>query len=191
MILPIYAYGHKILKKVAKPVTRGYPDLGQLILDMWQTMYNAKGVGLAAPQVGISLRLFVVDTIQLQKEEEEEEESEEPTETGIKGVFINPEKLTEPGEIWTYEEGCLSIPAIRGDIDRPREIYLKYYDEHFNERRILFRGMNARVIQHEYDHLEGVLFTELIKPVKKNLIRRKLDNIRKGKIEPEYPMVFT
>lgn len=183
MILPVYGYGHPVLKKVAKPIDPDYPELDKLIADMWDTMYNASGVGLAAPQIGKSIRLFIVDT----KQSYEEEEGDR----GIRQVFINPERLDETGEPWLYEEGCLSIPDIRGDVERPERIRLRWVDEQFQPHEAEFDGLEARVIQHEYDHLEGVLFVEkLANPLKRKLIKRKLDQIRRGRIQPPYRMVF-
>ena len=182
MILPIYAYGQGVLKKRAEEITSDYPDLDKLIENMWETMYQASGVGLAAPQIGRSIRLFLVDTVQIMDEGKEDE--------GIKSVFINPEKIEEVGEVWTYEEGCLSIPDIRGDVDRPPVLKIRYLDENFEEQEKVFAGMNARVIQHEYDHLEGILFIEHLKPIKKRLVRKKLENIKKGKIKVDYRMKF-
>lgn len=158
----------------------------ELIENMWETMYSAEGVGLAAPQVGLNIRLFLVDTM---KPAEESKKDEEP-ETGIKKVFINAQMIEESGAEWTFEEGCLSIPDIRGDVDRQKFIRIRYLDENFAEHVENFAGVNARVIQHEYDHIEGILFTELLKPVKKQLIKRKLDKIRKGDIEAGYKMKF-
>lgn len=185
MLLPIYAYGHPVLKKVAAPLAPDYPGLQDLIANMWETMYHAEGVGLAAPQVGASIRLFVVDTLQLEKDEKKD-----PKEEGFKKVFINAQKVDETGEPWTYEEGCLSIPRIRGDVERPPTIRLRYMDENFAEHEETFAGVNARVVQHEYDHIDGVLFTERLKPLKKRLIQRKLENIRIGKISTDYKMKF-
>ncbi len=182
MILPIYAYGLSVLKKKASPITPDYPDLEQLIENMWETMYHAEGVGLAAPQVGLSIRLFLVDTVQMMGEEEKDQ--------GIKQVFINAEKVEEAGAPWTYEEGCLSIPEIRGDVDRPPQLHLRYLNEKFEPQEAVFTGMNARVIQHEYDHIDGVLFIEHLKPVKKRMVRRRLENIRKGKVAVDYKMKF-
>lgn len=184
MILPIYAYGHPVLKKETDDLAKDYPDLEELIANMWETMDNANGVGLAAPQIGLPIRLFVVDTTEIYKEDET------TTEAGIRRVFINAEKLREGGNSWTYEEGCLSIPDITGDVDRLEQVELRYLDENFESHTEIFTGMNARVIQHEYDHVDGVLFTEYMKPLKKRLIRRKLDDIKKGKIAPKYKMKF-
>ena len=178
MILPIYIYGQRVLKKVAKSIEKSYDGLDDLIKNMWETMYNAKGVGLAAPQVGRSIRLFIVDTTQVGEEEKEFK--------GIKTVFINAERIDETGEEWEYEEGCLSIPDIRGDVKRPEILHLRYLDENFNKKEETFEGINARVIQHEYDHIEGVLFTEHLKPLKKRRIKRKLDGMRQGIVEADY-----
>lgn len=182
MILPIYAYGQPVLKKVAKTIDADYPNLQELLANMWETMYNAQGVGLAAPQIGLSIRIFLIDTIQAMEDDKKHE--------GIKRVFINAEKLAETGPKWDYEEGCLSIPNIRGDVSRPPVLKIRYWDENFEEKIEVFTGMNARVIQHEYDHLEGVLFTEKLKPIKRRLVRRKLDKIKKGKTDVEYRMKF-
>ncbi len=184
MVLPIYAYGQPVLKKVAAPIDPDHPGLTEIIANMWETMYHADGVGLAAPQVGLSIRLFVIDTEQLKKKDKEEQEP------GFKKVFINAEMLDEDGELWTYEEGCLSIPRISGDVERPPVIRLRYQDENFEVHEETFKGINARVIQHEYDHIQGVLFTERLKPLKKRLIQRKLDDIRSGKINADYKMRF-
>ena len=181
MVLPIYAYGTKVLRKTSDDIDPSYEGLTDLINNMWETMYNAHGVGLAAPQVGLSIRLFLIDTTQIEDENEE---------IGIKRIFINAHKVELTGEIWTYEEGCLSIPDIRGDVDRPSFITLKYLTEDFQEKIETFSGMNARVIQHEYDHLDGILFTESLKPIRKRRIKRKLDQIRKGIVDAEYPMRF-
>jgi len=182
MILPIYAYGQPVLKRMGKEITKDYPDLEVLIANMWETMYNAEGVGLAAPQIGLAIRMFMVDTEQMMDEENKGK--------GIKKVLINAQKIEEGGTPWEYEEGCLSIPEIRGDVERPAQIKIRYFDEHFVEHEEIFNGMNARVIQHEYDHIDGVLFTELLKPLKRKLVRRRLDKIRKGKIDQKYRMKF-
>lgn len=185
MILPIYAYGNPVLKKVAEDIDPDYPNLEQLLADMWETLYHSRGIGLAAPQIGRSIRIFLVDTQQL-----DEREDEAPTQEGIKQVFINAQIIEETGEDWTYEEGCLSIPDIAGEVDRPEQVTIRYLDEQFQQHEQTFTGMNARVIQHEYDHIEGILFTELLKPARKQRIRRKLEAIRKGKATARYPMVF-
>ncbi len=182
MVLPIYAYGHPVLKKRGTEIKRDYPNLKELISNMWETMYHARGVGLAAPQIGLSLRIFLVDTVQIQKEGEEHH--------GIKKAMINPEIIEEYNDKWAYEEGCLSIPNINGDVERHSTIKIKYFDEDFNEFTEEFDGMDARVIQHEYDHIEGELFIDKLNPLKKRLIKRKLDNIRKGKVKADYVMRF-
>jgi len=183
MILPIYAYGQRVLKKSAKDIDKDYEDLDQLIEDMWETMYNARGVGLAAPQIGKSIRLFLVDTEQVKDDDEQT--------IPIKKAFINAEMIEELGKEVSYEEGCLSIPDIRGDVQRNEIIRICYMDEDFNEHEELFSGFTARVIQHEYDHIEGRLFTEKLSPLKKRLIKRKLENIRKGNITTDYRMRFS
>jgi len=180
MILPIIAYGHPVLKKVCEPITEGYTDLDALISNMWETMYNASGIGLAAPQIGMAIRLFLVDTMQLKNDED----------TGLKKVFINAEVIEESGEEWLYEEGCLSIPKVAGDVERQSDVKIKYFDESWTEHIETFSGMNARVIQHEYDHIEGILFTQKLKPLKRRLIKRKLEQIRKGQIDVDYKMKF-
>ena len=180
MILPIYGYGQAVLKKKAKHIPEDYPDVQELIDNMFETMYNADGVGLAAPQIGLSIRLFVIDTIQTMKEDSDFE--------GIKKAFINATIVEEKGDLWTYEEGCLSIPNVRGDVDRQPEILTRYQDRDFEWQEERYEGVNARVIQHEYDHIEGVLFTDHLKPLRKRMVRRKLDKIRKGKARAEYPM---
>ncbi len=179
MILPIYLYGQPILKKAGKEIGKDYPNLNEIIENMYETMYHAQGVGLAAPQVGLGLRLFIVDTIQTLDDDEDKS-------VGIKKAFINPQILEEFGVNKEFEEGCLSIPEIRGDVSRLDKLKIKYQDENFNEFTETFEGMNARVIQHEYDHIEGLLFTEKLKPIKKRMIQRKLDKIRKGLITPDY-----
>jgi peptide deformylase len=179
MILPIYLYGHPVLKKRASAIDSAYPELKKLIDDMYETMYHAQGVGLAAPQVGLPIRIFVVDTQQTYTEEEDKS-------LGIKKVFINAEIIDEWGDTFPYEEGCLSIPMVRGEVEREESIKIRYWDENFNEYTEDYSGLEARVIQHEYDHIEGVLFTELLKPVRKRLVRKKLDKIRSGHLIPEY-----
>jgi peptide deformylase len=182
MILPIYAYGHPVLKKVGVDIEPDYAQLNDLISNMWETMYNAKGIGLAAPQVGLSIRLFIVDSTQIEKEDKEFK--------GIKKVFINPRIINEEGELWPYEEGCLSIPNINGDVERLSKVTINYFDENFNEFTETYDDMNARVIQHEYDHIEGKLFIEKLNPLKRKLISRKLENIKKGQISASYRLKF-
>jgi len=182
MILPIYAYGQPVLKKKAAEISKEYEGLTELIENMWETMYAAHGVGIAAPQIGLSIRLFLVDTIQVMEEGKKEE--------GIKKVFINARIVDESGKLWPYEEGCLSIPNIRGDVERPEKVHVRYLDENFQPHNEIYEGMNARVIQHEYDHIEGVLFTEKLKPLKKKLIQRKLNDIKAGNASADYKIKF-
>lgn len=185
MKLSVYAYGHPVLRKKCEDVTKDNPEVQQFILDMWETMYHTNGIGLAAPQVGKALRIFVADTEQLNDEEDEKDNF-----IGIKKVFVNPVMVKEAGEPWSYEEGCLSIPEVRGKVSRPPQIRIQYYDENFNLYDDVFDGMNARVIQHEYDHIEGILFTDHLSALKKQLVKKKLEKIRKGEISPKYKMVF-
>jgi peptide deformylase len=182
MILPIYAYGHPVLKTKGVEIGQEYEALPELISNMWETMYNAKGIGLAAQQIGLAVRIFIVDTIQIQEEGQEDK--------GIKKVFINPQIVQEDGKIWPYEEGCLSIPNIHADVDRQEIVQIKYVDENFLEVTETYDGMNARVIQHEYDHIEGNLFIEKINPLKKRLLNRRLENIKKGQTNASYKMKF-
>ena len=182
MILPIYAYGQPVLRKKALPITSDYQDLATLIADMYETMYSAKGVGLAAPQIGRDIRLFVIDTMQLDKKDK--------VANGMKQVFINAHTTSLNGEEWSYNEGCLSIPKIREDIVRNEEVTLEYLDENFNKHVNTFHGLTARVILHEYDHIDGKLFIDRISPLKRKLIRGKLDDISKGKVKVDYKMTF-
>jgi peptide deformylase len=182
MVLPIYAYGHPVLKKVAKDITSDYDGLEQLIADMWETMENANGVGLAAPQIGRNIRLFLIDSGPMFDEGEEHK--------GVKMTIINAEILEETGKDVSYSEGCLSIPDITGDVERPETITMKWLDENFKPHEATFTDMNARVIQHEYDHIEGILFTEHLKPLKKRMVKRKLEKIKKGDTDAKYRMKF-
>lgn len=186
MLLPIYAYGQPVLKKIAAPIGPDYPDLPSLIANMWDTMYHADGVGIAAPQVGYSIRLFVIDTEQIERKGS----ANIPTDQPLKQVFINAQLLEQTQQPFTYEEGCLSIPDIRGDVERPEGIRIRWQDEQFLEHEATFTGINARVIQHEYDHIEGILFTEKLKPLKKRLIQRRLEAIKAGQIKTDYKMRF-
>jgi len=187
MILPIVAYGDPVLKKVAIDITPDYPDLDKLILDMFDTMYNAKGVGLAAPQIGKSIRLFVIDASPFAEDAETEEEA---AMKDFKKVFINARILEEDGSEWKYNEGCLSIPKIREDVSRKEVVHVRYFDENFKQHEETYDGMAARIIQHEYDHIEGKLFTDRIGPLRRRLLKSKLDDISKGRIEVEYKMRF-
>ena len=188
MILPILAYGTPVLKKKGRDITPEYPAFEQLLENMWETMYEANGVGLAAPQVGIAIRLFIVDAFPFADDDELTEEEQKQL-TGFKKVFINPQ-IEESGEEWAFNEGCLSIPDIREDVYRQEEIQIRYWDENFKEHTEQYLGLAARVIQHEYDHIEGVLFTDKLSPLKKRLIKGKLNNIAKGNIDVDYKMRF-
>lgn len=192
MILPILAYGHPVLRQVAEDITPDYPNLSKFIADMWDTMYHSNGVGLAAPQVGRPIRIFVLDSEQIFENMKEEEDKEEyPDKPGFKQVFINPHVLGVNGEEWCYNEGCLSIPKIREDIYRSEEVILEYVDENFAPQKRTFNGITARIILHEYDHLEGKLFIDHLKPLKRKLLRGKLDDISKGKVKVDYRMLFS
>jgi peptide deformylase len=192
MILPIVAYGHPILRKVAHDIDENYPDLKKLIEDMWETMYTSNGVGLAAPQVNKDIRLFVVDTAQIfaNMDEKDREEENYPDDPGLKQVFINAHIVEELGDDWAYNEGCLSIPKIREDIYRAEEVTLEYQDENFRKHIKTFNGITARVILHEYDHIDGKLFIDHISPLKRKLLKRKLDDIMRGNIKVDYRMSF-
>nr|MBP6316371.1 peptide deformylase [Chitinophagaceae bacterium] len=190
MILPIVAYGNPILRKVCKPITADYPNLRELIKNMWETLYNSNGVGLAAPQINHEIRLFLVDTLQIVQGADEEDAETYKNEKAIKQVFINPRVVSLDGDDWKYNEGCLSIPKIREDIYRPERVTLEYMDEQFVAHTGTFDGITARVILHEYDHIEGKLFIDHIKPITKRLIKSKLDNIVKGKVKVDYRMLF-
>jgi peptide deformylase len=190
MILPIVAYGNPVLRKVGKDITSGYPGLNKLIEDMWETMYNSKGVGLAAPQVNRDIRLFVVDSIQIMENLEKDERDAYPGDKGYKGVFINAKLNTVNGDEWAYNEGCLSIPKIREDILRKEKVTITFLDENFNLLTRTFNGITARVILHEYDHIDGKLFIDYLKPLKRNLLKRKLADISKGKVDVDYRMSF-
>ena len=190
MILPIVAYGSPVLRKVCEDINPEYPDLDKLIADMWQTMYNSNGVGLAAPQVNVPIRLFTIDSEQIFLNQDDDEKGEYPDEPGYKGVFINAHIININGEEWAYNEGCLSIPKIREDIYRNEIVTLQYVDDQFQPITKTFNGITARIILHEYDHIEGKLFIDHLKPLKRKLMRRRLDDISKGKIKVDYRMVF-
>ena len=190
MILPIVAYGDPILKKECEEIDENYPNLKQLISDMFETMYKAKGVGLAAPQIGENIRLFIVDGSPFAEDEEEEDN---PLAEGIdnfKKVFINPIIEEEVGKEWPFQEGCLSIPKIRENVSRKPDITVSYYDENWELKEESYSGYAARIFQHEYDHIEGVLFTDYLSPLKRKLIQKKLNNITNGEIETDYKMRF-
>lgn len=189
MVLPIVAYGDPVLRKKAKEVTEDYPNLKELIENMKETMHKAYGVGLAAPQIGLPIRIFMIDTSPFAEDEELEEEEKEQLKE-LKKVFINAKILEEEGDEWAFNEGCLSIPDIREDVFRKPEITIEYYDENFEKHTETYSGLAARVIQHEYDHIEGILFTDKLSSLKKRLIKSKLKNISKGKITVDYRMRF-
>jgi len=189
MILPIVAYGSNVLKTKAVNITPDFKDLDTLIENMWETMYNANGVGIAAPQIGKSIRLFVVDALPFAKDEEISDD-EISTLKDFKKVFINPEIIEETGEEWDFTEGCLSIPNIREDISRKENIIIRYYDESFEKIELTLKGLAARIVQHEYDHIEGVLFIDKLSSLKKKLLKGKLNDISNGKIKTEYKMRY-
>lgn len=191
MILPIVAYGDPVLKKEAEEIDKDYPELMQLIEDMFETMYEASGVGLAAPQIGRSIRLFVVDGSPFaEKDEDEEEDPRAAGMEGFKKVFINPIIEEEEGKEWGFAEGCLSIPKIREEVLRKERVRLSYYDENWNLHDEWFDGYKARIIQHEYDHIEGVLFTDHLSVLKKRLLTKRLANISQGIVNVDYKMRF-
>lgn len=187
MILPIVAYGDPVLKREADEIDKDFEGLQELIDDMFETMYSAQGIGLAAPQVGESIRLFIVDASPFG---EDEEDPEAQKVSDFKEVFINARVVEEKGDPFVFQEGCLSIPNIREDVERDDTIVIEYYDRDWNFQRKTFDGYAARIIQHEYDHIEGILFTDHLKPLKKKLLKRKLTDISKGKIEVGYKMRF-
>ena len=190
MILPVVAYGNPVLRKVCDEIGPDYPGLEKLIADMWETVYNSNGVGLAAPQINKPIRLFIVDTIQIVEDFDDEDKKKYPGEEPIKQVFINAHIIEESGKPWAYNEGCLSIPKIREDIQRNSHIRIAWQDENFVEHEATFHGITARVIQHEYDHIEGKLFIDYVSPLKKRLMKKKLDDISKGKIHVDYKMLY-
>lgn len=182
MILPIHVYGNPVLRKKTQIVTPDYPNLDKTLADIWETMYHADGVGLAAPQVGISLRIFVIDSKELFKEDD-------PNPDIMKQTFINPEIIDLNGDEWAFNEGCLSIPGIREDIKRKAEVRIRFVDENFQPFDKIYTGVNARVILHEYDHLEGVLFTDHLSQLRKKLLKRKLADISKGIYDVDYKTI--
>lgn len=189
MILPIVAYGDPVLRKIGEPITRDYPNLNELIENMYETMYGALGIGLAAPQINLSIRLFIVDATAFAEDEDFTLEEREQFKD-FKHTFINAQILDEEGDEWVFNEGCLSIPDIREDVFRKPVIKMQYQDENFDTHIKTFDGIVARIIQHEYDHIEGILFTDKLSPLKKRLIKGKLSNISKGKITVDYKMRF-
>ena len=189
MIYPVVAYGDPVLRKIAQPIEKdSLVNLPDMVENMFETMYASSGVGLAAPQAGFSVRVFVVDGTILNEGEDVEEP--DPTLIGFKKVFVNPQMIWQKGGTWVFEEGCLSIPGIRADVHRPEKIRIKYFDAEWNEYTEEFEGMAARIIQHEYDHLEGKLFTDYLPLLKKQLLRKKLADITKGRVDVDYRMRF-
>ncbi|MFM9051720.1 MAG: peptide deformylase [Bacteroidota bacterium] len=182
MILPVVAYGDPVLRKRADDISEDYPGLPKLIDDMFETMYHASGVGLAAPQIGLPIRLFVIDGSPFEDEDEEA--------AGLKGAFINAVIRNEEGELWKFNEGCLSIPRVREDVARKEVIHIEYYDRDWNLKKETYSGVAARIIQHEYDHIQGVLFIDHISPLRRRLLQKRLDEISKGKVSVEYKMKF-
>jgi peptide deformylase len=190
MIFPIVAYGAPVLRKISQDITPDYPGLATLIEDMWETMYASNGVGIAAPQINKDIRLFVMDSKQIFENLEEDEKGVYPDAPGIKQVFINAHIKSLAGEEWAYNEGCLSIPKIREDVFRAETVVMSYQDENFKLHTTTFNGITARVILHEYDHIEGKLFIDYLKPLRKKLLKGKLNDISKGKIKVDYKMIF-
>jgi len=186
MILPIYAFGQPVLKRKAEPIELDIEKLSPIIQDMYETMYHCKGVGLAAPQIGLPIRLFIIDSSKVNDDDERKDKSED----GIKEVFINAQIIHESGGMVSIEEGCLSIPNVYGHVERERTIRIRYYDDKLELQEKEFTGFTARVIQHEYDHIEGILFVEKLKPLKKQMIKRRLEDIKKGMISSRYKMKF-
>lgn len=180
MILPIYALGNSVLRKKAKNIEPSYPQLKELLDNMYETMYNANGIGLAAPQIGLDIRVFITDGTEIEGMEN----------SNFKKIFINPQILEESGKEWGYEEGCLSIPNIRAEVMRKPIIKIEYFDENFNQHTEIYDGMAARIIQHEYDHIEGILFTDRMNPLKRTLIKSKLNLISEGRTTAAYKMKF-
>jgi peptide deformylase len=190
MVLPVVAYGHPVLRKVCEDVTPDYPELKKLIADMWETMYHTNGVGIAAPQVNKAVRIFVIDTEQIVEGFDDQDKRDYPNEKPVKQAFINAHKIEETGKPWAYNEGCLSIPKVREDISRPAKVKLRYMDENFQEHEAEFDGITARVILHEYDHIEGKLFIDYLPSLKKRLIKKKLEDITAGKVKVDYRMLL-
>lgn len=191
MTLPIVAFGNPVLRKIAENITPEYPDLKKFIDDMWETMYTSKGVGLAAPQVNRAIRLFVMDSKQIFENQEDEDKGKYDDEPGIRKIFINPKVIELSGKEWPYNEGCLSIPKIREDVFRPEAVLIEYLDSTFQPKKELYTGLTARIIQHEYDHLEGKLFIDYLKPLRKKMLQSKINDISKGKVRVDYKMSFS
>lgn len=191
MIYPIVAYGDPILRKPTQFIEKDALDLKKLSEDMFETMHAANGVGLAAPQIGMNIRVFVVDGTPFSEKEDEDDDEPDLSLTDFKKTFINPEVLEETGEAWAFEEGCLSIPGIRGDVYRPEKLKIRYRDTDWNEHTEEYSGMAARIIQHEYDHLLGKLFVDYLPTLKRQFIKKKLTDISKGNVDSDYRMRFS
>lgn len=189
MILPIRAYGDPVLRKVGKEISKDYPSLDELIVNMRETMKNAQGVGLAAPQVGKDIRLFLIDASPFSENEELDEE-ERGFLKNFNKIFINAEIIEEEGDEWVFNEGCLSIPNINEEVYRNETIHIEYVDENFEKKKEALSGLAARIFQHEYDHIEGILFTDKLSTLKKRLLKKKLENISKGIVDVDYRMKF-
>lgn len=178
MVYPVVLFGSPLLRKVSKSIDKDYTNLDKLVEDMFETMESSDGVGLAAPQIGKSIRLFIIDATPMAEDDASLE--------GFKRVFINANILEETGEEWGFVEGCLSVPEIREEVQRPSTVTIEYYDENFEYKKETFGGVKARIIQHEYDHLDGILFVDKVSPLKKKLLKGRLNNIAKGKVSPNY-----
>ncbi|MDR2282005.1 MAG: peptide deformylase [Sphingobacterium sp.] len=185
MKLPIVAYGDPVLRKKTEEIDEDYPQLKELIDNMFETMYTAHGVGLAAPQIGLPIRLFVIDGSPFAEDEDGDTDLKD-----FKRVFINPIIVKEYGEKWAFNEGCLSIPDINEEVMRPSNVVINYLDENFEEKEEDLAGLAARIVQHEYDHIEGKLFVDKLGPLKKTMLKSKLDQISKGQIRVGYKMKF-
>jgi len=190
MILPVVAYGHPVLRQVCEDITADYTNLDVLVADMWETMYNSNGMGLAAPQINRKIRLFVIDTEQVYNNSEEDDREQFEGELGMKKVFVNAHISERTGQKWTCDEGCLSLPGFREEVTRENIVTISYCDENFVQKTESFRGLNARVIQHEYDHIDGKLFIDHISLIKRKLLKKKLDDISAGRVKPGYKMLF-
>ncbi|MDD4544436.1 MAG: peptide deformylase [Bacteroidales bacterium] len=180
MILPIVGYGSPVLRTVAKDIDKNYPDLKKLVDDMFETMYKASGVGLAAPQIDLSIRLFVIDASPMKESD--------PLADGFKRVFINPQIIEERGDLWSFQEGCLSLPDIHEEVSRPSIIKIKYFDEDFLEHEEELDGIRARVFQHEFDHIQGKVFVDRLSSIRRTLLKRKLNDISSGRVRTDYKM---
>jgi|TARA_B100000768_G_scaffold64550_1_gene62237 peptide deformylase len=189
MILPIIAYGNPVLRKKCENISPDYKGLSELISNMWDTMYASSGVGLAAPQIGLSIRLFIIDASPFSEDNKLDIDERNSLST-FKKVFINPELITTTNNLNTFNEGCLSIPDVREDVVRENDILIKFFDENFKKHELILNGLRARVVQHEFDHIQGILFTDKLSTFKKKLIKSKLNNISKGKIKSDYLMSF-